>query len=62
MKGYQVELVRNSYATFWVEAENEEAAKKMVWQKVERGGTHLLDSHWEIESVEECQDNAGGAA
>jgi hypothetical protein len=63
MKSYVVELVRQSYATIWVEAESEEAAKDLVWQEVERGGaTYLRDSHWDIESVEEFEDNTGGAA
>jgi len=63
VKSYQVALVRYSYCTVFVEAKDEETAKGMAWDKVERGcATAVSDSYWDIEHVEEIEEHAGGAA
>jgi hypothetical protein len=53
MKTYEVELQRTSYITVTVEAENEDDAEKLAWQKIEQDCVNVNDSHWDVESIEE---------
>lgn len=53
MKTYEVELERTSYITVTVEAENEDHAEALAWQKIARDGIDIKDSNWRVESTEE---------
>ena len=55
MKTYNVELRRTSYVTVTVEAENEDEADSLAWEKMEREEPHLGDADWTLESIEEVQ-------
>ena len=53
MKTYEVELERTSYITVTVEAENEDHAEALAWQKIEQDCVNINDSNWNCESIEE---------
>ncbi len=52
-KTYEVELRRTSYIVLTIEAENEDAAKALAWEEIERGDYRHEDAAWDIEFVEE---------
>jgi hypothetical protein len=52
MKTYEIELKRISYITIEVEAESQDDAEALVWERVEQD-YYKDDGHWDIESIEE---------
>jgi ribosomal protein L20A (L18A) len=51
-KSYEVEVRRTSFITIWVEAENEEQAETLAFEKIATEQYHDRAS-WDIESIEE---------
>ena len=56
MKAYQIELKRTSYVNLTVLAESEDEAEALAWKDVDQN-YYRDDGSWEIESVEELQDD-----
>ena len=56
MKTFEVEFRRTSYIVIEVEAESRDEAEDKAWQELEflaTQPTHINDSTWDIESIEE---------
>ena len=54
MKTYEVELRRISYITLTVEAEDEDEAEALAWQKIDT--TPISDDTvWDLNSIEELK-------
>jgi hypothetical protein len=51
MKTFEVELLRTSYVTVTVEAENEDDAEALAYKQIET--RYFTDSSWTTESIEE---------
>jgi hypothetical protein len=56
MKTYQIELKRTTYINLTIEAESEDEAEDLAWKDVDQN-YYRDDGSWEIESVEELQDD-----
>jgi hypothetical protein len=56
MKTYEVELQRISYITITVEADDEDAAEALAWQRIEQDCVDIDDSQWNLESIEEVYE------
>jgi hypothetical protein len=50
-KTYEVELRRTSFIVVTVEAENEDDAEALAWEKL-KAQEFMGDSSWDIESIE----------
>ncbi len=55
-KVFEVELKRESYVVYTVEAESEDAAIDMAWRELEMDGSAGDSAHWGVESVEEIKE------
>lgn len=58
MKKYEVEYRRTSYITIEVEANSSEEADEIAWQRIEDNRADINDACWELESIEEIDDEA----
>lgn len=58
MKKYEVEYRRTSYVTVEVEANSREEADEIAWQRIEDNAANINDACWELESIEEIDDEA----
>lgn len=52
MKIYQFEMKRTSYVNMTIEADNEEEATALAWERVQQD-YYRDDGNWEVESIEE---------
>ena len=50
-KTYEVELRRTTFITVWVDAETEDMAESLAWEKL-KAQEFMEDSSWDIESIE----------
>jgi hypothetical protein len=50
-KTYEVELRRTTFITVWVDAETEDMAEALAWEKL-KAQEFMEDSSWDIESIE----------
>jgi hypothetical protein len=50
-KTYEVELRRTTFITVWVDAETEDVAEALAWEKL-KAQEFMEDSSWDIESIE----------
>jgi len=50
-KTYEVELRRTTFITVWVDAETEDVAEALAWEKM-KAQEFMEDSSWDIESIE----------
>ena len=51
MKTYEVELRHTTFITVWVDAETEDVAEALAWEKL-KAQEFMEDSSWDIESIE----------
>lgn len=58
MKKYEVEVRRTSYIIVTVEADDVEQAEERAWQRIEADNVNINDAAWELESIEEIDDEA----
>jgi len=59
MKKFEVEFRRASYITVTVEAESEDDAEDKAWEELTllaTQPTHIDDSSWDVESIEEIKE------
>ena len=61
MKTYEIELRRTSFVTLTIEAEDQDAAEAMAWEQIQRN-YYRDDGDWEIDSVDQVQDQMGQTA
>ncbi len=59
MKTYEVEYRRTSYITITVEANSKEEADEKAWREVEHDRADINDACWELELIQEVEDEAG---
>ena len=57
MKTYEVELRRTSYIIVTVEANDKDEAEAEAWKRVEADHVNINDAQWDIESIEETEEN-----
>jgi len=57
MKTYEVELRRTSYIIVTVEANDKDEAEAEAWKRVEADCVNINDAQWDIESIEETEEN-----
>jgi len=53
MKTYEVELKRESYITYTVEASSPEEAEDLAWKELQRGYADDHCATWDIEHIAE---------
>lgn len=55
MKKYEITIERIAYATYVIEAEDEDQAQELVWQRYDSTDANDCASNniWDIEEVEE---------
>lgn len=54
MKTYQIELRREAYVNFTVEANDQDEAEALAWEQL--GGGDYACGEWDINSIEEVQN------
>jgi hypothetical protein len=59
MKTYEVEYRRTSYITMTVEANSKEEADQKAWREIEHDRADINDACWELELIQEVEDEAG---
>jgi hypothetical protein len=52
MKTFEVSLKRESYVTIQVEAETQDQAEALTWQRVLADDVEISDAAWDIDSIE----------
>jgi hypothetical protein len=59
MKTYEVEYRRTSYITITVEANSKKEADEKAWQEIEHDRADINDACWELELIQEVENEAG---
>jgi hypothetical protein len=59
MKTYEVEYRRTSYITVTVEANSKEEADQKAWREIEHDRADINDACWELELIQEVENEAG---
>jgi hypothetical protein len=53
MKTFEIDVRRTSFITLLVDAENEQEAEKLAWQKIQYDPVNDDHASWDIENIEE---------
>jgi hypothetical protein len=59
MRVYEVEYRRTSYITVTVEANSKEEADQKAWREIEHDRADINDACWELELIQEVENEAG---
>jgi hypothetical protein len=59
MRVYEVEYRRTSYITMTVEANSKEEADQKAWREIEHDRADINDACWELELIQEVENEAG---
>jgi len=52
---FEVELKRESYVTFFIEADSPKAAEDKAWEELKKSGDVGNHASWSVESIEDVE-------
>ena len=52
---FEVELKRESYVTYYIEANDPEEAETKAWEELKSSGDVSGEANWSIESIEDME-------